>query len=472
MTRITPNLSSIAAPTCLLLFLQFLPLATFASDTDIAQALPVKSDALSKEDSIRDIDRQIALELVELDRFNIRYRLGVNRTAAWRKVAYPLAQEGNAAGLMGYTLTGLRQTVRGWNKPALISKSALQNGLASATVGTILGGASSAWELLADGVQHQREKRQGFSPKLAVSFEKNKVSHIDQLLKVRDDLMADSAIAGNRRELVTLKGQMLRYIRDRLVSEFEQWNIHAREYSRYRNTFYAINIMANFTRFAAIQLSSKGLNSPGYQGAVGPTLISAGFIAALAPAMSSVSGILMRKHQTKLLARQFGNSNTESNEEMDQHYQRLSQLLAETGELDERNKTLLADIALLRKNSLGLDETIHRESGKIRELRRVAAQHAVVGPIVGTLSLASGTLNTIGYYAYRQKPKVVNRLGLPAELLSLNGESLALYVTPKSAISGFLYERNLRKKGLHPEQLLAKRLLDLDELEQAIKQPL
>ena len=159
----------------------------------------------------------------------------------------------------------------------------------------------------------------------------------------------------------------------------------------------------------------------------------------------------------------------QSNEDMEQHYQRLTDLLSAVGKLDEPNKQLLADIALLRKDTFGVDETIHQEATKIRDLRRVAAQHAIVGPIVGALGVASGTIETVKYYGYRQTPKTANHLVIPASSSSLSAESLALYVTPKSAISGFLYEHKLRTQGQHPEQLLEKRLSDLDELEESVK---
>lgn len=462
---------------CLLLLQQFTPLVSIAAEqpgstlTNIvsSQAPSLEKGAASKEDDMRELDRQIILELVELDRFNIQYRLEINHTAGWRKVLYPLAQTGNAAALAGNTIVGLRQNVRGWNQPQLVSDTALRKGFSSAMVGTMLGGASSSVELIADGMQTLHDRKMGFSPKRALSFEKHKVNHINQLLAVRDDLMVESRLTGNRRELVELKGQMCRYIRDRLVSEFEQWYIHAREYSCYRNTFYALNVITNATRFAAVQIAFKGLNSFRYNGALGPTLIASGFIASITPALSSATGLLMRKCQTKHLAGQFRNAEALSNEDMEQHYQYLCRLLASTGELDERNKKLLSELAILRKDTLGIDETVHRESDKIKELRRVAAQHAIVGPIVGSLSLTSGIMNTIAYHGYRQQPKISNRLLLSGGLSTLNGEVLALYITPKSAISGFLYEHDLRRRGQHPDQLLAKRLSDLDDLEATIK---
>jgi hypothetical protein len=443
--------------------------ASAPAGADAAQAQVLQDTMAEAEDKIRHIDRQILLEFVELDRFNIRYRLEANRAAPWRSFVYPMAQEANAALLTANVIVGISQNARGWNKPRLVSKTALKKGFVCGALGSIIGGASSAVELAADTAQVLRERRLGFSSERAVACEQAKVKHINELLALRDKLVNDSTLTGDRRELVELKGNMGRYIRDRLVWEFKLWNGRARAYSWYKNSFYVLNILSNFTRFASIELGIKGLKYPRDNGGAGPTGISAGFIAATSPAISYGIGMCMKQYLLRHLDKKLGSAQVQSDEEMEQQYQRAAQLLSAAAAHDETIKKLMADIATLRKDTIGLDEVIRRETRKTKEIRRVAAQQAIVGPIVGTLSLASGTLGTIGYYGYRFQPKINNRLGLPNGLLSLGGGALALYQTPKGMIQGRLYEHNLRQKGEHPDQLLGKRLVDLDEIESTVK---
>lgn len=441
----------------------------FAQVLSPSTALAFEPEINDIEEQIRQIDRQVLLELVELDRFNIRYRLQVNHYARWRQIFYPAAQEANAALITASGIVSIRQSERGWNKLNLISETALRKGINTGAVGCLIGGGSSAVELLADSMQTWKEHKQGYSPVQAVAFEKCKVERISKLISERDALMHSGTFAGDHREYIELKGQMCRYIRDRLVFEFKQWNYRARAYAWYKNTFYVLNAITNFSRFSGFQAGLKGLKDSSFNGAAGPILTSASAIAAVTPAVSLGVGYLVRNHQVKILDRELGVSNVVSNEEMELHYERLLRLVATSGAADERVKELLADIELLRTDTIGLDATIHRETRKIVETRRVAAQQAIAGPIVGTLGMASSTVSTIGYYGYRHQPKIANRMGLPSGLLIIGSGAIALYQTPKSVISGMIYEHALRVKGEHPDQLLEKRLVDLDEIEAAIK---
>lgn len=439
------------------------------SGTEASQTEPLESTMSTTDSKIRQLDRQIILELVELDRFNIRYRLQVAQRARWRKVVYPLGQEAGAAALTAAVLVGIRQTTRGWNNPGLISKTAIRKSLGSATVGSVFGGTSSAVELLADGIQCYQERRRGFSSERAVAFQKTKLNNIEALLASRDKLMEDSTVTGDRRELLELKGHMSRYIRDRLVAEFEQWYAQAHAVRWYRNTFYVMNVISNFTRLAATQLGFRALKKPAYGGGIGPTQLAASGVATVAPVLSIAISHWVKKRQERRVSEKLGAAPPISNEEIEQHFQLLSELLAKSGELDERTRKVMADISLLRKHTLDVDQTILRESREILRLRGVADQRLIAGPIIGSLGVAAGTLATIGFHAYRDQPKINTRLGLPGGLLGLSAGSIALYLTPQGSISAFFYERSLRQKGQHPRQLLAKRLADLDRLEAAIK---
>ena len=122
----------------------------------------------------------------------------------------------------------------------------------------------------------------------------------------------------------------------------------------------------------------------------------------------------------------------------------------------------------MREEKIGLDKLIFHEDRNIQRLRRVAGQQAITAPAISTLGAASGSLNTIGYYGYRQQPLISNKLGFAADATIIPAEAVALVATPAAAIRTYLYERNLSKKGEHPEQLVSTRLKDLKALEDMV----
>lgn len=213
---------------------------------------------------------------------------------------------------------------------------ARKKGLVSANCATIIGGSSSVLELCLDALATMRERRQGFSSEHAVAFIKGILKHVDELVVERERLMAYPSLSSDRRELLELKGQECKYLRDRLVFEFEQWNIHARQFAWYKNSFYVLNTISNFTRFTAVQLAFKALKNRRYSGAVGPVLIVSGAIATITPGTSFLVGRWMRRHETRLLAAELGERTPVSSEEIEAHPKRLSQLLATGPEQDAR----------------------------------------------------------------------------------------------------------------------------------------
>lgn len=129
----------------------------------------------------------------------------------------------------------------------------------------LIGGTSSLVELTANGVEALRAKQKGFSNRQSVNFVQTTVKRVNDMLASRHALMEQGHITGPHRELLELKEELLNYERDRLVFEFKRWNVHARGYTWYRNTFYVINATVNFGRFSSTMLGFKSFLTAGTQ---------------------------------------------------------------------------------------------------------------------------------------------------------------------------------------------------------------
>jgi hypothetical protein len=127
------------------------------------------------------------------------------------------------------------------------------------------------------------------------------------------------------------------------------------------------------------------------------------------------------------------------------------------------------EIAFLSEHSELEEDALSEEQGRLEKLRRVAAQQAISGPIIGGFNVARSLLSTIAYYGYGSEPIVRNRLAFAGRISQATGQTYALIATPTARIKQSLYKRKLRRQGELPEQVLASRMKRLNELEAEIK---
>lgn len=193
-------------------------------------------------------------------------------------------------------------------------------------------------------------------------------------------------------------------------------------------------------------------------------LIASAFLAGLGPVTSSTFGNCIERYQKRRLSRELPVSPFLSDEEAKRKFERLAQLLA-SDEAHAQNSQLASDLVRLREEKIGLDTLIYHEEKNIQRIRRVAGQMAKIVPIISIAGVTSGILSTVGYHGYRQQPLISNRLGVAGDATIIPAEAVALAATPAAAMRAYMYERSLKRKGEHPDQLLSKRLKDLKTLE-------
>ena len=78
--------------------------------------------------------KQILLSGMELERFNLQYRLATIRQPKSRAWRYSAAQEAEAGGLLAFEIIGDKQFGQGRSNPMRVGQSALHGGLKLATV--------------------------------------------------------------------------------------------------------------------------------------------------------------------------------------------------------------------------------------------------------------------------------------------------------------------------------------------------
>ncbi len=420
-----------------------------------------------EQKELNDIDRKILLELIKFSRFNIHFRLEANYHWAPRALLYPLAQECGTGAIFSNNVLDLSQRARALDNPQLISTPSRKRGLEASITGSAVNGTSSAVELAQNTYVAWRARQQGFSPERAVAFVKSSLKAIDDLLSERDKVLHAEA-ATDTTSQTELEGRLLNHVKNQLLFEFKAWSVASRETEWRENTFYSIDTARNFTSMSASIIGLKAFSEKSLRGNSAITSLVGNSLATLNPLIRDVAALLMQKYQQKKLDKIFPQNRPRTIDELRQKWDDLDQLIL-AKQAGTPDKQFITEISFLIRSSQTLDASLAREEKRIQKLRRVAAQQAVAGPIIGLAGIARAIGNTVSYYGYRSEPITANRINFAGQISQTTGQAYSLVATPKAAISHAIYQRRRSKMGTLPSQILKARLVRLDELEAQIK---
>ncbi len=426
----------------------------------------VSKDSTSQDQNRRDLfelDRVILLEIIKLSRFNIHFRLEANYHWPGRAWLYPLGQEAGTACIFANNVTDLSQRARGLNDPRLISRRSRKRGAEAAIVGSAIRGTSSAAELLQNTYVAWHARQLGFSPRaLGSLFER--IYRQNRYSFRTAPIMLGNAESLYNKPLFVLEGHLFKHIRNQLLYEFENWSIQSRAQEWRENTFFAIDAVRNFIGMSAGIQAIKGFNHSGYRGSAAITTIVSSTMATVNPWVRDLAALAITKYQRKRLSEIFAIRKPKTLEQLVKDWDDLDQVMS--GNIPENtDKKVLREIAMLTKKSQDLDSSMVSEDVRIQRLRRVAAQQAISGPLIGTTILARAICSTVAYYGYRKRPVVANRIAFAGRVTESTGLAYSLVATPVGLARRVHYERKLAKKGTLPRQILLNRLKELDDLE-------
>ena len=437
------------------------PSAALGSD-DVADRI----EPTSASRSLRDVDRELYLELIKLSRFNIKFHLDANRHQKWRVLTYALGREAGTAVSFGGTLTDIYQQGKNIKHPRGISRNAVKDSIACGITGSALSGTASSLELAQNAWVMWQAKRQGYSQKDSIEFVKERIRITDGLLNERDALSLTAADEGQRK-VRKLETALVKQIRQQLVYEFVTWSCHSRDQAWRENTFYTVDALQSFTRMTAAIVARKALEEPDLAGGGIICALVANSAATINPILKNVVGHVVGKRQKRLLAKEF---DIEKPIPLDGPLiDQLKELQHKHPDGDTKSDDLLALALALHERSEKIDANIVRETKEVNRYRQIAQQQSISGPLIGLTGLAGSTLSAVAFYEYRDQPLTANKLALSGRISNATGQAYALVNTPYTVGKGMIRNRKLRKKGLLPTQVLEERLRNLDKFEAQVK---
>jgi hypothetical protein len=466
-----------------------------ASDETLASAsLPlgntsdVKSSTLSAtitsdpNEAMRRIDeltRQILLKEIELERYNLHYKLEVAKQGRWKGWRYGGFQiVNNTLGLSG-GIVGVAE--RGSHiRTGKIHTSVQENSCTLAQVGSWIGAGAALIELGINEYHELEARKHGFSPHAAREKVNGLRSDIDTMLAERTALTAVEAGSSSLNAHSTVdaaEGKVLADLRDQGLLEFERFHITARKLLAFQQTQYFFDF-AKYTlnglgsEFAFLSLHKHHRE---WNGRAGVMYITAGGITMFGPIVS------------RYIAKGVG--------EAHRHYVKGSVKEAEGAEVATLEKDQVMLSQLVRSNTVAPDtvrapldraalysdqsKTFQDElasSSKTRDKAKLSAtQNIGAGLYVGASKVAQGVLfANVGFnsnfYSQTTRAGLVTNYGLfAASVVSLQASAFSILDTLRINVQGEINRRKLVKSGMLPQQLIANRLAQLDAMEKRVR---
>ncbi len=404
-----------------------------------------------------EVDKALFQELVKLAKFNVHFHLEANRHQKWRNFTYPLARESGTALTFSATLIDLAQLSKGLDNPARISRTALKKAVTCGITGNAVSGTASALELAQNTWVMLKARDKGYSPKRSLEFVTNIIANTDRLLETRERLAAE-VLSSERRQVIDLETKMVRTIRQQLLFEFGTWSCHSRDQAWRENTFYTLDSLQNYTRMSAGILAMKTFDNPEIGRYAVVAALVANSVATLNPIVRNLAGIAIRKHQARKLKYVFPFERPElpSNE-----LNSLQEKLLTAEHQKEHNvdhQVWLRKVAALNQRSEKVDIQLDRETKDIERYRQIAQQQSISGPLIGLTGVTSSTLATVAVYGYPRDIETATRLGFAGRITQGTGQAYALLNTPYTILRGTIRNRELRRRGELPTQILQERL--------------
>jgi hypothetical protein len=456
-----------------------LPLGNNSDVKTSTLSATITSDPNEAMRRIDELTRQILLKEIELERYNLHYKLEVAKQGRWKGWRYGGFQITNnmlvaSGGILGIAERGSHLAT------GKVHTSVQENSCTLAQVGSWIGAGAALIELGINEYHELEAHKHGFSPHAAREKVNGLRSDIDTMLAERTALTSVEAGSSSLNAHSTVdaaEGKVLADLRDQGLLEFERFHVGARKLLAFQQsqyifdfTKYTLNGLGNEFAFLSLHKHRRTWN-----GKAGVMFLTAGGITMFGPIVS------------RFIAKGVG--------EVHKHYIHGSVEEAEGAEVAtlEKDQALLTGLvrgttvapdtvrAPLDRAALYADQskTFQDElasSSKTRNKAKLAAtQNIGSGLYVGASKVAQGVLfanvgfNSNYYSKTDRANKVTNYNLFAASIVSLQASAFAILDTLRINVQGEINRRKLVKSGMLPQQLIANRLAQLDAMEKRVR---
>jgi len=304
------------------------------------------------------------------------------------------------------------------------------------------------------------------SPGAAVKEVIKRVQEIDSLRAQRDALVAkfpDSDLG----RVYQVEGRVLKCFRDWCLSEFADVYSDIKSLQSSYNVYYALDLAADSLYLASYLLSLKSFKSDRFTSpSVVTGIVGDGLGIASAPA-SCRSYYLFARYWRQRLQKKFQESLKDAEADAKVAMSELNR------EVSTKDISILEGTTSVQNRtsayalwSARYDKSIDESLEDIRHNNKVALQGELTGPLISGTYLSQDVLGMASISnRLRNRDRAQNNLLLAGAVSSTAGTGLSLGLTTYWLYDDIRHRTRMRKKGELPEQILARRLKTLDELD-------
>jgi hypothetical protein len=432
--------------------------------------------ALTQDQSTKDSDvltRQILLKEIELEKFNLNYRIQTGKVDRWKSTRFFLLQQANVALLDAGFIATVAERSKHISSPHHINIVTLEHALIPRIIGPFIAAGSSVLELGLDGLHDYDLKKSGFSPTIAKDHVISLRSEIDRLLKERDAVVqreqSDPNSASAR--IVLAEGDVLKDSRDLSLAEFERFHIGARKFSAFEKSLQAINAgtMGILSAAEIIPLVAAHKRDASIDGPATVLAIIVGGLFMATPFAGRAIGKLAAARDRRFLSACSGDVIARDMSKLDADRDRLKQLCQTAGDSGPESGATVR-LGVYESQSKNFRDRLEAASKELKAGRRIAIQNVIAGNLVGGTVIGAESAMAVGAFNYPTNARRFNVLADAGSIALVGGLSLFALDNCRIHAQAEWDRHKLSHKGQLPRQVLESRLKELDGIESALRQ--
>lgn len=435
----------------------------------------VKSDVDNRENELSRISLLALRKEIELQRFNVNYRLNVAKQGRWKGLRYFLSQETNAALSASGGIIGIAERYKNFNSVSNIRVRNLETGNILSIAGQSIGAAGSGLEFAINVHHHMQAKKKGFSTKDSNKYVRNMKQEIDTLLARRALLLENLRPSINIEKLTLYEreGLVLDDIRDLALAEYVQFVVGQTSYLSFQQSLYLLDIARNTTGalgnlFAYI---SNVNGDPTLNTEAGIFFTTNGALTIAAPLLSRTVGYAVRRlkqHSARDITDKTVNADVAT---LCADVERLKDSERLNTAEDETLSALIREGLYESQSSVFLKQLALR-TREVNARNLAATENITSGTAIGATKLAAGVNFVVAGVRYSDDKRRTNVLISTAGTVSLVGTAISLLDNIRIQVRSELVNRKLSRKKQLPGQVLADRLAHLEAAEAAVEKQL
>lgn len=414
--------------------------------------------------------KKVILKLIELERFNLNYKLNVAKQGRWKGWRYLVSQESNSLLCLSGAITGGAERFKNYETPKLLKRNVLENGNNLAIIGQVIGATGAATEF-GINVWHDMEARlDGYAPGAARKKVMQLRDSVDTLLDDRKLMIKElKAIYGDVPYVAVAAAEepVLSDMLDLTLKEFRDYHVSARRTYASQQFLYLMDVARNTTGAMGNRFGWRALRTGDRRNNFTSGVLQnvSGGLTILNPFLSRGVGMAAGEYH-KFYLRKLFDGQPATVEKLNQDLATL-RATATTPDLEREDKAV-DRCAIYDAHETCARKRIDQAAKDLHQSYLTAAENIVSGTIIGGAKVATGVIFDDAGKRFIHNGKRTNCFLAHANLIGICASSYSAFETMRLQVTREYKRHKQKEKGGLPAQIIKARLAKLDEMEKSL----